>query len=393
MIHPFTISVDESTLADLRSRLAKTRWPDQIANEKWEMGTNEAYLQELCTYWQQQFDWLKQEAYLNTFAHFKTEIDDIGIHFIHQKGKGKTSFPLLLIHGYPDSFFRFHKLIPLLTEADEEGFSFDVVVPSMPGYGFSGIPAEEGMDPKKMADLFARLMVDELGYDEFFAHGGDWGGSITEQLALYHDDHLHAIHLTDLPFHHTLEQPDDASDAEKKFFEKIQKWQRTEGAYSMIQATKPQSLAYSLTDSPAGLAAWLIEKFYAWSDNGGNLENAFTKDELLTNLTIYWVTRTSNSSMRLYYEAIKSIMAATYNPLIKYNPFDKTGKKTAVPAGFTFFPKDISAPPRELVERYFTIERWNEISSGGHFAAMEQPQALADEIRQFFKGIHQSKSE
>ena len=385
MAHPFIITVDPATLDDLNRRLAKTRWPDELDNADWKMGTSEAYLRELCSYWQQTFDWKKQEDYLNTFSHFKTTIDDVGIHFIHQKGKGKTSLPLLLTHGWPDSFVRFLKLIPLLTEADENGFSFDVVVPSIPGYGFSDIPTEEGMNPKKIASLFADLMTTELGYDKFIAHGGDWGGTITEQLALYHADDLLAIHLTDLPFHHTLEQPDDASSAEKTFFEKIQQWQQTEGAYSMIQSTKPQTLAYGLTDSPAGLAAWIIEKFYVWSDNDGDLDKAFTKDELLTNLTIYWATKTINASVRLYYEAIQVIMAAKFNPLIKFNPFDKTGKKSKVKAGFALFPKDIGIPPRELVERYFTVERWTELPAGGHFAAMEQPERLAAEIREFVK--------
>ena len=256
-------------------------------------------------------------------------------------------------------------------------------MPSIPGYGFSAIPKEEGMDPRKIAGLLARLMTDALGYEKFIAHGGDWGGTITEQLALYHAEDLIAIHLTDLPFHHTLEQPHDASSDEKEFFEKIQQWQQTEGAYSLIQSTKPQSLAYGLNDSPTGLAAWITEKFYAWSDNDGDLDSAFSKDELLTNIMIYWVTQTINSSCRLYYEAIQTIMAAKYNPLVKYNPFDKTGKKSDVPAGFTLFPRDISAPPKELVERYFTIKEWKEMSAGGHFAAMEQPESLAGAIRHF----------
>lgn len=294
---------------------------------------------------------------------------------------------MLLIHGYPDSFVRFLKIIPLLTEPDEDGFSFDVVVPSIPGYGFSDIPTEEGMNPKKIAGLFADLMTKELGYEKFIAQGGDWGGSITEQLALYHADNLLAIHLTDLPFQHTLDKPDDLSGAEKKFYEKMQAWQQTEGAYSMIQSTKPQSLAYGVNNSPAGLAAWIVEKFYAWSDNDGNLESAFTKDELLTNITIYWVTQTINSSFRIYYEAMKAIMAAKYNPLVKLNPFDKTGKKSHVNAGFALFPKDIGNPPKELVERFFTVKHWTEMPAGGHFAAMEQPERLANDIRQLCREL------
>lgn len=387
MVHPFTITVDSVTLNELRERLAKTRWPDQIDNDGWTMGTNKTYLQRLCAYWQHEFDWKKQEAYLNSFPQFKTSIDGQGIHFIHQKGNGSTNLPLLLTHGWPDSFVRFLKLIPLLTTADENGLAFDVVVPSIPGYGFSDIPTEAGMNPKKIAGLFAQLMTDELGYNQFVAHGGDWGGTITEQLALYHTDDLLAIHLTDLPFQHTLEPPADMSRAEKAFFEKMQKWQQTEGAYSLIQATKPQSLAYGLNDSPAGLAGWIVEKFYAWSDTDGDLSQTFTHDELLTNLTIYWATQTVNSAARLYYEAMQAIMAAKYNPLVRLNPFDRTGDKSTVKAGFALFPKDIGAAPKELVERYFTVEHWTELDKGGHFAAMEQPELLANDIRQFVRSI------
>ncbi len=386
---PFTIHIDEAVLTDLRQRLANTRWPDEIDGAGWDYGTNETYLRELSAYWATEFDWRQQETYLNSFSHFKTMIDGIGLHFIHHKGQGKTQIPLLLIHGYPDSFVRFLKIIPLLTQGDDNGISFDVIVPSIPGYGFSDRPTESGMDPKRIAGLFADLMQ-ELGYDQFVVHGGDWGSSITEQLALYHATSLLAVHLTDLPFHHTLEQPEDASGDEKKFFKNIQQWQQTEGAYSMIQSTKPQSLAYGLNDSPTGLAAWIIEKFYAWSDNDGDLQSAFTKDELLTNITIYWVTQTINSSFRLYYEAIKSIMAANYNPLIKYNPFDKTGRKSDVAAGFTLFPEDISSPPKELVDRYFTVKYWTERSSGGHFAAMEVPDLLAADIRTFVGQLTQA---
>lgn len=385
MTHPFTITVDPATLYDLWDRLANTRWPGQIDTDDWSTGTNEAYLQRLCTYWQHEFDWNRQEAYLNSFPQFKTNIDGHGIHFIHQKGNGSTNLPLLLIHGWPDSFVRFLKLIPLLTAADENGLAFDVIVPSIPGYGFSDKPTEAGMNPKKIAGLFDRLMTDELGYDQFVAHGGDWGGTITEQLALYHADDLLAIHLTDLPFQHTLAPPKDMSRAEKAFFEKTQQWQQTEGAYSLIQATKPQSLAYGLNDSPAGLAGWIIEKFYAWSDTDGDLNQTFSPDDLLTNLTIYWATQTANSAARIYYEAMQAIMAAKYNPLVRLNPFDKTGHKSTVKAGFALFPKDISTAPRELVERYFTVEHWAELDKGGHFAAMEQPDLLADDIRQFVR--------
>lgn len=317
------INIDQKILDDLRARLAGTRWADEIDNTKWETGTNKSYLQKLCKYWEDSFDWKGQEAYLNSFNHFTTTLNGLKIHFVYEKGSGKIPIPLVLIHGFPDSFFRFHKLIPLLTKEDETGFSFDVIVPSIAGYGFSGIPGHTGMTTKEIAGLFSDLMTNVLGYEKFIAHGGDWGSSITEKIALYHGDHLIAIHLTDVPFAHSLEEIKNCSAAEKKFFETLKKWQQNEGAYSMIQSTKPQSLAYGFNDSPAGLAAWIIEKFYLWSDNGGNIENTFIKDELLTNLTIYWSTQTINSAMRIYYEELKEIMRAKYNPLIKRSPFNK----------------------------------------------------------------------
>jgi len=383
MKQPFKINIEPPLLEDLVKRIAATRWKDEIENAKWEYGTNKTYLKELCDYWQKDFDWKKQEEYLNSFNHYKTKIEGTGIHFIHHVGEGDISMPLLLTHGYPDSFIRFLKIIPLLTRADDNGFSFDVILPSIPGYGFSDIPDEEGMNTKKIADLFAQLMTKELGYQKFIAHGGDWGSGITEQLALYHPQSLICIHLTDIPFQHALSKIKAPGKAEKKYLDAIKKWQQIDGAYAMIQSTKPQTLAYGLNDSPVGLAAWIIEKFQSWSENNGNVENAFTKDELLTNITIYWATQTINSSFRLYHEAIKAMMQAIYNPLVKLNPFDKTGDKTEVPTGFALFPKDFLSPPREFADRFFNVQRWSEMPAGGHFAAMEQPALLAEDIRQF----------
>lgn len=383
----FTINVPQDVLDDMKRRISATRWTDEIDNTKWKMGTNEWYLKDLCEYWAGGFDWKKQEAYLNTFNHYKANVDGIELHFIHEKGVGRKSTPILLTHGYPDSFFRFHKLIPLLTRENEYGFSFDVVVPSIPGYGFSEIPKEKGMNPKRIAELFHNLMTVELGYDKFIAHGGDWGTSITEQIALYNEQSLMGIHLTDVPFGHLLMPLKDPSKEEEKLLKKNQMWIQTEGAYASIQSTKPQSLAYGLNDSPAGLAAWIVEKFFDWSDNAGNLENVFTKDEMLTNITIYWATQTINSSFRLYYEAIQALMQAKYNPLVKLNPFDKTGNRSTPPAAFAIFPKDISRPPREYAERFFNVQRWTEMDRGGHFAALEQPDLLADDILQYINEL------
>jgi pimeloyl-ACP methyl ester carboxylesterase len=387
----FKISIDQLVIDDLINRIGGTRWTDEIENSKWEYGTNKTYLKELCNYWEFNFNWKKQEEYLNSFQHFKTTIDGVGIHFIHQKGEGETSIPLLLTHGYPDTFVRFLKIIPLLTKADENGFSFDVIIPSIPGYGFSNIPTETGMNTKRVAALFANLMTKELGYGKFIAHGGDWGGGITEQIALYHDEFLLGIHLTDVPFQHGLTPLNDASGEEKKYLETTTKWQQTEGAYAMIQSTKPQTLAFGLNDSPVGLAAWIIEKFQSWSDSDGDVEHCFTKDELLTNITIYWTTQTINSAFRLYNEAMKAMIQAMYNPLNKLNPFDKTGKRTEVPAAFAIFPKDISSPPKDFANRFFNVQQWTEMPQGGHFAAMEQPELLAEDIRKFATELNSTK--
>jgi len=370
MIQSFQININTDILTDLNKRLSGTRWTDELENTEWQYGTNSAYLKKLLRYWQNEFDWKKQETYLNSFAHFKTTIQDVGIHFIHEKGRGTKNVPLFLTHGFPDSFVRFLKIIPLLTEPDENGFSFDLIIPSIPGYGFSDIPKQPGMNPKKVADLFAELMA-KLGYDQYFAHGGDWGSSITEQLALNYPDNILGIHLTDLPFHHLFTVPEtDLSEAEKKYLETGKQWQMTEGGYAMIQSTKPQTLGYGLNDSPAGLASWIIEKFYTWSDCNGNLENSFTKDELLTNLTIYWATQTINSAIRIYYETMK------------YPP-ENSSEKVKVPTAAAIFPKDLITAPKEFADRFFNIKQWTQMPKGGHFAAMEQPELLANDIRKF----------
>lgn len=369
----FEIEIPQATLEDLRERLAKTRFPDVVEGADWSYGTNLEYLKELCDYWRERFDWRKQESELNKFNHFSAGIDGAKIHFIHERGRGANPLPIILTHGYPDSFWRFQKLIPLLIE-EKDGISFDVVAPSIPGYGFSDKPKEEGM-LFNVADLWAKLMTDELGYQKFAAHGGDWGSTITEHLARSYGASLVGIHITDVPFSHIFEKPEDLSPAEEKFFARNEKWQQEEGAYALIQGTKPQSLAYGLNDSPASLAAWLVEKFRTWSDCGGDVETRFTKDELLTNITIYWATETINSSFRLYYDAANAGAMTWISETIK-----KWTGSSDVPTGFASFPKDINPPPREWAERFFNVERWTEMPRGGHFAAMEEPELLAKDI-------------
>jgi pimeloyl-ACP methyl ester carboxylesterase len=379
MKQPFKINIDSSILDDLRNRLANTRWTNDVDNDKWETGTNAAYLKELCNYWANDFDWKKNEAYLNSFSHFTSSIDGMKIHFIHEDGKGKKKIPLLLIHGYPDSFIRFLKVIPLLTAADDDGFSFDLVIPSLPGYGFSEIPTQPGMNTKRIASLFTKLMVEELGYSNFIVHGGDWGSGIAEQISFNNPQNLKGIHLADIPWTHLFTiSPDELTEPEKKYMQTGQQWSQTEGAYAFIQSTKPQSLAFGMNDSPVGLAAWLVEKFHGWSDCNGKLENVLTKDEILTNITIYWATQTINSAFRLYYEVGLALKEEKKK--------NKGIKKVEVPTGVALYPMDIKAP-REFAERLFNIRQWTEMPKGGHFTAMEQPEMFAEDVRQFGKSL------
>ena len=382
---PFEVCVAEKTLDDLRQRLSETRWPGEMHEAGWEYGTNLDYLKSLTRYWADSFDWRAQEREINRLAHFRADIDGFGIHFIHERGKGERPLPLVLTHGFPDSFLRFSKVIPLLTDPGAHGAdpkdAFDVVVPSLPGYGFSDKPTKKGT-LFKIADLWAKLMTDELGYDRFGAHGGDWGSTVTEHLARSHARSLAGIHLTDVPFMHLFEKPKDLSSKERKFIADSKKWQQKEGAYAMIQGTRPQSLAYGLNDSPAGLAGWIVEKFRAWSDCNGDVETRFTKDELLTNITLYWVTQTINSSFWLYYDAANAgPMTWTVEAVKKW-----MGSST-VPAGFANFPGDLLPPPRDWAQRYFNIQHWTDMPRGGHFAAMEQPDLLVEDIRTFFRPL------
>ena len=381
-IQPFQVNVPQATLDDLRERLARTRWPDEVEGAGWDYGTNLQYMKELADYWQHTYDWRKQEAELNTFAHFKADIDGVGIHFIHERGKGPNPTPILLLHGWPDSFYRFHKVIPMLTDPARYGGdpadSFDVIVPSLPGFGFSDRPNASGMRSTRTAELLGRLMTDVLGYRRYAAAGGDIGSRVTRLLALAHPEFLAGIHLTDIGFPREIAFPPDLSNpsrAEQQFLGSVQGWFMQEGAYAMLQSTKPQTLVYGLNDSPAGLAGWIVEKFRAWSDCGGDIEQRFSKDELLTNIMIYWVTETISSSARLYYE--DSHMAPQLQP----------GQHIDVPAGVATFPKDLTQPPRELGERFLRVERWTEMPRGGHFAALEEPELLAKDMRAFFHDL------
>jgi pimeloyl-ACP methyl ester carboxylesterase len=377
-IPSFTIDIPQATLDDVQVRLGRTRWPDEIEGAGWDYGTNLDYLKSLVDYWQYEFDWRAQEAKLNQFTQFRTEIDGLGIHFIYERGKGPNPTPLILTHGWPDSFYRMYKIIPLLTDPARYGGSpsdsFDVIVPSLPGFGFSDRPHQH-VTLAQTAELWACLMLDVLGYQRYAAAGGDFGSGITQLLALAHPESVIGIHVTDLGFYNLQSVQPDLSEAERRYLGVQQGWFFQEGAYGMIQGSKPQSLAYGLNDSPVGLAGWMVEKFRAWSDCAGDVERCFSKDELLTNIMIYWVTQTINSSFG-YYRDLNT-------------PKIQPGQHVEVPAGFARFPKDIPGidPPRELAERHLRIARWTQMPRGGHFAALEEPALLAEDLRAFFHDL------
>ena len=382
-VQPYKIEIPDAVFDDLKARLARTRWPDEIPESEWDYGTNLAYIKELVEYWRTGFDWRAQESVINSFAHFRTTVDNMGIHFIHQEGKGPNPMPIVLTHGWPGSFFEMYKLIPLLTDPGSNGAdandAFHVVVPSMPGYGFSDRTTRRGVTVASVADLWVQLMTEGLGYRRFAAHGGDWGASVTARLGFAYPDQLAGIHVTSVSaVSRGADQAEGArppSEAEQRLFEQREQWRQAEGGYGHIQGTKPQTLSYGLNDSPAGLAAWIVEKYRSWSDCGGDVERSFTKDELLTTITIYWVTQTINSSTRLYYES-------------QHNPWSvPPGELIKVPCGVAVFPKELSHPPREWAERSYNVQRWTEMPSGGHFAALEEPQRLAQDIREFFRPL------
>ena len=378
-VRPFTIAVEDSVLEDLQQRLADTRWPDEIPDTGWDYGSNLAYLKELVEHWRTKFDWRAQEAKLNAFSHFKSEVDGLDIHFIHEKGRGPNPIPLVITHGWPSCFFEMTKIIPLLADPASHGGdaadSFDVVAPSLPGFGFSDHAQDRGMEVQRVAGMWNKLMTENLGYPKFAAQGGDIGSGVTARLGYAHADTLYGIHLTSItrptPYLGPGSRP--VTDAEQTLIAQRDKWFADEGGYNHIQGTKLQTLAYGLNDSPVGLAAWIVEKYRTWSDCGGDVEKSYTKDELLTIVTIYWVTQTISSSTRMYFENQKNLWAM------------EKDQKVPAPAGMAMFPQEISKPPREWGERSYDVRRWTEMHSGGHFAALEEPQLLAEEVRAFFR--------
>jgi pimeloyl-ACP methyl ester carboxylesterase len=377
---PFSIPYSESAVEDLRARLARTRWPDQIPGSGWEYGFSLDYLQQLCQYWKNKFDWKAQVEKLSSFHHYRYTTPGIGIHFIHERGQGPAPLPLILTHGWPGSFLEMLKIIPMLTHPEQYGGdpadSFDVVVPSLPGFGFSDRPTARGMNTFRIADLWADLMQ-ELGYDRFAAQGGDFGASVTTILGLRHADRMLGIHLNYIPgsYRPHLEPGAKLAAIEQASLDDDDRWYAESGAYAHIQRTHPQSLAYGLNDSPAALAAWIVEKFRDWADCDGEVERRFTRDELLSNVTLYWMTETIHSSCRLYYEGRKAPVH-----------FQK-GEYVAVPCGIARFPREEPFPSRPWIERGYNIQHWTDMPRGGHFAAAEEPELLVRDIREFFRRL------
>jgi pimeloyl-ACP methyl ester carboxylesterase len=375
---PFAPQADPAAFEDLRARLRATRWPDAPEDAGWSLGTDLAYLRELVAYWADGFDWPAQEAALARLPRFRVRLGGLGIHFVHVRAAAPSGpvLPLVLSHGWPDSFWRYAKVIPLLTDPGAHGAdpadAFDVVVPDMPGYGYSDRPTGSPLDSIAVAGLWAELMG-VLGYARFGAAGGDIGSGVSRYLGLDHPDRVVAVHRTDAGLPVFTGDPADLAPAERAWLESAAAWGAAEGAYAAMHRTKPQTAAFGLTDSPAGLAAWIVEKLRAWSDCDGDVERRFTKDEILTNVTLYWLTATVGSSMRMYH-ANAAIPPAQH------------ARRVEVPSGFSLFPGDIvGRPPQAWLERMANVVRVTEPARGGHFAPFEEPELYAEELRAFFR--------
>lgn len=377
---PFTLHVPDEAIADLRRRLAATRFPDQAPGEPWAYGSDLGYMRDLVRYWAESFDWRAQEARLNALPQYKVPLDDIDLHFIHVEGKGPRPRPLLLSHGWPGSVLEFLEIIPRLTDPARFGGdpadAFTVVAPSLPGYGLSFAPGQKRFGVEAIADCFARLMTEVLGYDRFAAQGGDWGSFVTARLGFAHRERLPGIHINLMPIRRDPQTAADPTPEEQRYQEELKTFLKDETGYQWIQGTKPQTLAYGLTDSPAGLAAWIVEKFRTWSDCDGEIERAIGRDHMLANISLYWFTGAIGSSFWPYYARM-------------HGPWPiPDGNTVDLPTGYCQSPHEILRPPRSLAARVFTdIRRWTELAKGGHFAAMEQPEVLAAEVQGFFRDL------
>jgi epoxide hydrolase len=376
-IQPFAIKVDDAVLADLHERLSRTRFADQIAGTGWEYGIPLDYLRELVAYWRDEYDWRTHEARLNELDHFRTRIDGQSIHFVHARATNPDALPVLMTHGWPGSVVEFLDVIPQLTHPEEHGGTagdgFHVVAPSLPGYGFSEPTRTTGWDATRVARAFIELMR-RLGYERYLAQGGDWGAQVATRIGAIDPEHCVALHLN-MPIGERPDKTDEPvalPDSDRAGLAALAEFQREESGYALEQSTKPQTLGVALNDSPAGLLAWIIEKFRTWSDCNGHPENVFTRDQLLTNVTTYWVTQTITSSARLYWEHMHSRERPEY---------------VSVPTGVARYPKEILRYPRSWVERRYNVTYWADMARGGHFAAMEQPALFAADLRRFSRTL------
>jgi epoxide hydrolase len=376
-IEKFQIRIEDSALEDLRSRLALTRLPDQIEGTGWEQGIPRDYLRDLVDYWRDEYDWREQEARLNEFAHFRTRIDGQSIHFIHARSEHPDALPLLITHGWPGSIVEFLDVIPRLVRPEAHGAgaadAFHVVAPSLPGYGFSEPTRARGWDVSRIARAFVELMS-RLGYERFAAQGGDWGAQVATRIGALDPQHCVGIHLN-MPIGARPEEPCPLTDEDKADLAAMAKFQGEESGYALEQGTKPQTLGAALNDSPAGLLAWIVEKFRSWSDCDGDPQNVFGRDQLITNAMLYWLTQTATSSARLYWESRHSGM------------WSEKPQFVSVPTGVARYPKEVVRFPRSWVERQYNVTHWADMPRGGHFAAMEQPELFVEDVRRFFRTL------
>lgn len=377
-VKPFNILVDDDVLADLRARIRHTRWPESAPAASWEQGSDLVYLRDLLAYWADEFDWRTREQQLNELDHFRAQIDGVGIHFVHQRAAHGGGIPLVLTHGWPSCFLEFLPVLPLLTDPaahDLDGPEFDVVIPSLPGYAFSDRPKHTGVTTRYTAGLWHQVMRG-LGYERYGAHGTDFGAAVSTFMAMDQPACMVGLHLSNLdlpPYTGPGSRP--LSTAERAYVQQVQCWDDVERGYSAIQSSKPQTVAYGLNDSPAGLAAWILEKWRSWSDSGGDLEQPFTRDFLLTVATLYWVTQTIATSVRDYFDNRWSLADISHSDFVE------------VPTGVAVFDRNFvseGSPPREWAERLYAIRRWTPMPRGGHFAAAEEPRLLAQDIVDFF---------
>jgi microsomal epoxide hydrolase len=378
---PFTLHIPDADIADLRERLARTRFPDSAPGEAWAYGADVAYLRELTEYWRTKFDWRAEEAALNAFPQFRAPLEEVDLHYLHVPGVGPDPMPLLLLHGWPGSLFEFLEIIPRLTDPARFGGdardAFTIVAPSLPGYGLSFQPGMKRFGVPEMADCVAALMTDVLGYKKFGAQGGDWGAAVTSRLGYAYADRMIGIHIN-LMMAASRDPADfpNPTEEEQRYLVDLKQWLREETGYQWIQGTKPQTLAFALTDSPAGLAAWIAEKFRSWSDCNGTIENAISRDRMLADISLYWFTGAIGSSFWPYYARLHG------------SAILPRGDKISVPAGYAQFPREMLKAPRRTAERVFTdIRRWSVMPKGGHFAALEQPELLAGEVQAFFREL------